>query len=57
MEVANTLYYNVFSLKLIEEALYDLSYGELDLKNRIFLMRTGEKGAIQFHKKKIKEVF
>ena len=56
MEVANTLYYNDFSLKLIEEALYDLSYGELDLKNRVFLMRTGEKGAIQFHKEILKEV-
>lgn len=56
MEVANTLYYNVFSLKLIEEALYDLSYGELDLKNRVFLMRTGEKGAIQFHKEILREV-
>ena len=43
-------------LKLIEEALYDLSYGELDLKNRVFLMRTGEKGAIQFHKEILKEV-
>lgn len=56
MEVANTLYYNVFSLKLIEEALYDLSYGEIDLKNRVFLMRTGEKGAIQFHKAIMQEV-
>lgn len=56
MEVANTIYYNKFSLKLIEEALYDLSYGELDLKNRVFLMRTGEKGAIQFHKEILKEV-
>ena len=56
MEVANTVYYNEFSLKLIEEALYDLSYGELDLKNRVFLMRTGEKGAIQFHKEILKEV-
>lgn len=56
MEVANTIYYNEFSLKLIEEALYDLSYGELDMKNRVFLMRTGEKGAIQFHKEILKEV-
>lgn len=56
MEVANNIYYNVFSLKLIEEALYELSYGELDLKNRVFLMRTGEKGAIQFHKEILKEV-
>jgi hypothetical protein len=56
MEVANTIYYNTFSLKLIEEALYDLSYGEVDLNNRVFLMRTGEKGAIQFHKEILKEV-
>ena len=56
MEVANTIFYNVFSIKLIEEALYDLSYGELDIKNRVFLMRTGEKGAIQFHKEILKEV-
>jgi hypothetical protein len=56
MEVANTIYYNTFSLKLIEEALYDLSYGEIDLNNRVFLMRTGEKGAIQFHKEILKEV-
>lgn len=56
MEVANNVYYNVFSLKLIEEALYDLSYGELDMNNRVFLMRTGEKGAIQFHKEILKEV-
>ncbi len=56
MEVANNIYYNAFSLKLIEEALYDLSYGDIDLKNRVFLMRTGEKGAIQFHKEILKEV-
>ena len=56
MEVANTHYYNVFSLKLIEDALYDLSYGTIDFKNRVFLMRTGEKGAIQFHKAILKEI-
>ena len=56
MEVANTIYYNVFSLKLIEQALYDLSYNEIDVKNRVFLMRTGEMGAIQFHKAILSEV-
>jgi len=50
MEVANTIFYTHFSLKLIEDAIYDLSYGELDLQDRIFMMKTGEKGAIQFHK-------
>lgn len=56
MEVANTIYYNTFSLKLLEDALYDLSYGSLDLNKRVFLLRTGEKGAIQFHKEIMKSV-
>ena len=56
MEVANTIYYNTFSLKLIEEALYDLSYGELDIKDRVFIMKTGQKGAEQFHKAIMSEV-
>ena len=56
MEVANTTYYTTFSLKLIEEALYDLSYGELDIKDRVFVMKTGQKGAEQFHKAIMQEV-
>ena len=57
MEAAGTIYYNTFSLKLIEDALSDLSYGAgLDYKNRIFIMRTGERGATQFHKAIQKEV-
>lgn len=52
MEVANTYYYSVFTLKLIEDALYELSASKLDLNgnDRYFLIKTGEKGAIQFHK-------
>lgn len=50
MEVANTFYYNDFSLKLIEDALYELSAAKLGMKDRYFLIRTGERGAIQFHK-------
>lgn len=52
MEVANTYYYNTFSLKLIEDALYELSAAKLSLKgqDRYFLIKTGERGAIQFHK-------
>ena len=56
MEPGNTIWYNTFSLKLIEDALYDLSAGVIDLQDRVFLMRTGEKGAIQFHKAVLKEV-
>ena len=52
MEVANTFFYNTFSLKLIEDALYELSASKLGMnKNeRYFLIKTGERGAIQFHK-------
>lgn len=50
MEVANTTYYNDFSLKLIEKILYDLSAAKLGMNERRFVLTTGEKGAILFHK-------
>ena len=50
MEVANTMYYNTFSIKLLEDALYELSAAKLDLGDRYFVIKTGERGAIQFHK-------
>ena len=50
MEVANTMYYNNFSLKLLEDALYELSASKLDFGDRYFLIKTGERGAAQFHK-------
>lgn len=50
MEVSNTMPYNTFSLKLIEDALYELSAAKLDMKDRTFVIKTGERGAIQFHK-------
>ena len=50
MEVANTMYYNTFSIKLLEEALYELSATKLDFGDRYFVIKTGERGAIQFHK-------
>lgn len=50
MEVANTRYYNTFSLRLLEEALYSLSAAKLDWGERYFLIKTGEYGALQFHK-------
>lgn len=56
MEVGNTTYYNTFSLKHIENALYDLSASKLDLNQRTFIMKTGERGAIQFHKAVLREV-
>jgi hypothetical protein len=50
MEVANTTYYNTFSLKLLEDALYELSAAKLDYGDRHFLIRSGERGAMLFHK-------
>ena len=43
MEVANTMYYNTFSLKLLEDALYELSASKLDFGDRYFLIKTGKK--------------
>lgn len=56
MEVANTTYYNTFSLKLLEDALYEMSAAKLDYGDRYFLIKTGERGAIQFHKEVLKTV-
>jgi len=50
MEVSGVTYYNKFSLDLLVSRLQDLSEGKLDFSNRTFIMRTGERGAIQFHK-------
>lgn len=46
----NMQYYNTFSLKLVEDALLAISAGKLDFKERKFVIRTGEYGAIQFSK-------
>ena len=56
MEVGNTIYYNTFSLKLLEDALYELSAAKLDFGDRYFIIKTGERGASQFHKAVLNEV-
>ena len=50
MEVSNTHYYNTFSLKLIEDLLLNLSESKLGYSDRVFVLRTGERGAVQFSK-------
>jgi len=50
MEYGNTMYYNNFNIKLIEDALYELSVSKLNYGERRFVLRTGERGAMQFHK-------
>lgn len=49
-EVSYTQVYTTFKLKVIEDALYQISESKLGMNNRIFIMRTGERGAVQFHK-------
>lgn len=50
IEVSNTTYYNRFSIRLLEDMLYELSEGKLDFNERKFMLRTGERGAAQFHR-------
>jgi hypothetical protein len=56
METSNTIYYNNFSLKLIENLLYSLSTSKLGFNERTFVIYTGEYGALQFHKEVLKTV-
>lgn len=55
-EMANVTYYTKFSLKLLEDALYAISSNKLALNNRTFILRTGERGAMLFHKAVLNEV-
>lgn len=50
MEVANTQYYNDFSLKLLEDSLLELFSGKVGFQDRKVILRTGERGAMQFNK-------
>lgn len=55
MEVSNTTLYNKFSIRLLEDLLSELSEGKLDFGQRKFMLRTGERGAIQFNRAVQKE--
>ena len=50
MEVSNTIYYNNFNIKFIENMLMELCEGKLSMDERHFILKTGERGAYQFHK-------
>ena len=56
LERANVQYYNDFSLKLLEDVLYNLSSGKLNPNERTFIIKTGERGAAQFHKAVLNQV-
>lgn len=46
----NAIYYNSFSLDLLESILTQLSYNKLGLNDREFMINTGQGGASLFHK-------
>lgn len=50
MEVSNTVTYNKFSIRILEDLLSELCEGKLDWSERKFMLRTGERGAAQFHR-------
>lgn len=50
MEASNTSFYGTFSIDYLLEVLLDLSEGKLPGDQREFVLRTGERGAVQFHK-------
>lgn len=52
MEYGNTMYYNDTHsvMKLILDALYELSAAKLDYGDRTFVINTGEKGALIFNR-------
>lgn len=56
MALGNQQYYTKFSMALLENALYAISAGKLDFKQRKFVLRTGERGAILFSKEAKKEM-
>lgn len=42
--------YNTFHLELLEDLLIDISTQKIGFADRVFIIRTGERGAMQFHK-------
>lgn len=48
IEAGNQIYYTKFALSLVEDAIYGISVGKLDYKQRKFVIRTGERGAMLF---------
>lgn len=50
IEQTNAIYFNFFSLDLLEAILMQLSYNKLGIDDRNFIIRTGQGGAGLFHK-------
>lgn len=56
LALGNQQYYTKFSMSLLENLLMSLSAGKLDYKQRKFVIRTGERGAILFSREAKKEM-
>lgn len=56
MSSGNIKHYGKFSLKLIENAIYDITIGKVDYSKRKFVVRTGERGAILFSREAKREM-
>lgn len=50
IECSNTEYYNKFTIDLINNLLLDVSEGRIKADDRKFVLKTGERGMVQFHK-------
>ena len=50
MEVSNTFFYSQFSIDLLTNLLLEMSITNLRHDERRFLIKTGERGAVLFHK-------
>lgn len=50
MDQTNVIFYNQFSIDLLESILIQLSYNKLGLNDREFVINTGQGGASLFHK-------
>lgn len=50
MEVSNTYFYNDFTADYLTNILSELSINKLEMDERKFIIRTGEKGAMLFNK-------
>lgn len=50
LSYGNVVYYSKFSIEMVEEALIALSLNKKEIADRVFVMKTGEYGALQFHK-------
>lgn len=48
MQVSNTYVYDTFKLTWLDDALYNMSAGKIEMGQRKFRIVTGEKGAMQF---------